>query len=231
MPLALTDASCLRGIWPPSLCSAGDPTLQPHHHALSAPPVILCLSFPRLLSEVSCGQAGGHHMPSAPAAPQQIPSGGDTGGTGQRSWGLVPTPQPGVGLAPHHAGGHRAPARRAGGQVGAEAVCPGRAGYGNHLPASTTPSNGIRENQGGWGAGASSEERQAVRQCCGGQLPPALLLITGLGPQPLRCPSSSRRWGALWHHGVGFPGGSACCSQPGHPSPRSQLVGEVVGGQ
>lgn len=126
----------------------------------------------------------------------------------------------------------QSPSQVSWGKVGAEAACPGRAGYGNPLPASTTPSNGIRVNQGGWGAGASPEEWQAVRQCCGGQLPPALLLITGsVGPQPLRCPSSSRRWGALWHHGVGFPGGSACCSQPGHPSPRSQSVGEVVGGQ
>lgn len=38
-------------------------------------------------------------MPSAPAVPQQILR-GDTGGTGQCFWGLVPTPQPGVVLVP-----------------------------------------------------------------------------------------------------------------------------------
>lgn len=77
MPLAFTDAGCLSGALAtcPLRCAVQgtrfcSPTTMPYSH--SAPPAILCLSFPRLLSESSCGHAGGHHVPSAPAATQQI---------------------------------------------------------------------------------------------------------------------------------------------------------------
>lgn len=66
-----------------------------------------------------------HHQPQLPH--RKSPS-------WRRHWwdwvallGPVPTPEPEMGLAPYHAGGPRAPARRARGRVGAEPV-PGQGG-------------------------------------------------------------------------------------------------------
>lgn len=158
MPLALTDAGCLREVWPPAplnhaaqgtqFCSA---TTVPSSH--NASPTILCLSFPRLLSKDSYGRAGSHHAPSAPAVPQHILSGEDTSGTGQcpgdqcephsLGWAwlctmlLVPEPQPGK------LGARREQRQHAQVGQGMETTS---------LPAPPTPSNGARVHHEAGGA-------------------------------------------------------------------------------
>ena len=185
-----------------------------------------CHHVPQFPQAAPWGEQQPQHVIS-PSCPTASPLGeADTGGTGWHSWDQS-QPQslewawlPAILVVP-------------GPQLGDLGAGQEQSQWVWGPPPCLPPHVGPAQTRAAGGAVASPKEWQAGRQRRGRQLLPALLLITGSGPQPLRCPSSSRRWAALWHHGGGSPGGSACCSQPGLPSPkpRSVVVGAVGGRQ